>query len=225
MGGHVGPMWDLCWAHVGAFGSYMGSHGGLWGDKKTTQPKPFRLEVFSGAMLCQGWGIWSLCWAHVGRMLGHLGAIWASMEVSGVTKKKTQPKPFRLEVFSGAMLGQGWGIWSLCWAHVGRMLGHLGAIWASMEVSGVTKKNPTETFSVGGNFEGYVGPRLGHLESMLGPCWVHVGAFVGYMGFHGGLWGEKLTPTETFSVGGNFGAVLGQGWPIWGPYRAHVGGL
>ena len=76
------------------------------------------------------------------------------------------------------------------------MLGHLGAIWGSMEVSGVKKITPTETFSVEVNFGGYVGPRLGHLESMLGPFWAHVGAFGGYMGFHGGFWGEKTNPNR-----------------------------
>ena len=100
------------------------------------------------------------------------------------------------QVIFGPFRGHVGPIWDLCWAHVGRMLGHLGAIWGSMEVSGVKKLPPTETFSVEVNFGGYVGPRLGHLESMLGPCWAHVGAFGGYMGFHGGLWGEKNNPNR-----------------------------
>ena len=38
-------------------------------------------------------------------------------------------------------------------------------------------------------FWDYVGPMLGRFGSMLGPM---LGHLVGFMGFHGGLWGEKI---------------------------------
>ena len=99
-------------------------------------------------------GLGTRC-VHVGPMLVHVGLLG----------------PGDLWAISGPCRGHVGPIWDLCWTHVGRMLGHLGAIWGSMEVSGVKKLPPTETFSVEVNFGGYVGPRLDHLGPISGPCW------------------------------------------------------
>ena len=79
---------------------------------------------------------------------------------------------------------------------------------------------------------------LGHMGSILGPCWViwsHVGPMLGYlvgcMGLHGGLLGGKKPPNERFLCWGFFFSMLramwgqfGSCWACWayvGPKVTH----
>ena len=86
-------------------------------------------------------------------------------------------------------LGQCWAVLALCWAHVGSFDGFLG----SMEVSGGKKITPNTKACrlrvILGNF-------LGLYRANVGPFWVQVGPMlghlVGFIGFHGGFWREKI---------------------------------
>ena len=212
----VGPMLGRCWAALGLCwasvswanaGPMLGRFGSMlcgvpWRSlerKIQPQPKTFRLRFILGAIEELCWTNVGPFWVYVGSMLGPCWviwwAMWGSMEVSG-TKKKNQPKTFRLGViwghlegYVGPMLGRFGSMLGRCWAHVGSFGGLCGVPWRSLE----RKKYPQpKTFRLGV----ILGALGGLCRTNVGPFWVYVGSMLGHLAgnvwLHGGLWNEKF---------------------------------
>ena len=218
----VGPMLGRCWAALGLCWASVSwaNVGPLWvyvvwgsmevsGTKNSTPTENFSVGVNLGALgeLCRT-NVGPF-WVYVGSMLGPCWviwwAMWGSMEVSG-TKKKTQPKTFRLGViwghlegYVGPMLGRFGSMLGRCWAHVGSFGGLCGVPWRSLE----RKKYPQpKTFRLGV----ILGALGGLCRTNVGPFWVYVGSMLGHLAgnvwLHGGLWNEKFNPNrKRFGLG------------------------
>ena len=171
--------------------------------------KTQRLETIQNVISKTTLKIKSLCprsdcqKGYVKPMLGNLG----SMPCVGTFG------PSELEkAILGLLMFPCWGIARLGWANVGQGVSMLGlmlsqlqpmwgrwwviwwALWASMEVSRekITPNGKACPLRV------ILGHFLGLCQANVGPFWDYVGPMVGhlvgFMGFHGGFWREKITP-------------------------------
>ena len=175
-----------------------------WDHTRSIHPFPYlrSIPLFHTPVPYLRWSMldsWGPCWVHVGPMLDYLvGYMGFHGSLLGC-KKISQPKTFRLGCFfwpfrglcganvgpygvhvgpmlchMGFMLGPCWVLWS----HVGAML---SLCWAKNGVVLLASKQGQKEHAFLGACWGHVGPMLGDMGSMLGPCWTlwsHVGAML-----------------------------------------------
>ena len=215
---------------LGHLMDFMGFHGSFWRENITPNGTACPLIVILGDFL-------GLCranvgpfWVYVGPMLGHLmgfmgfhGSFWRGKKPNGTACP--------LRVILGDFLGLCRANVGPFWVYVGPMLGHLvgfmgfhGGFWKE-------KITPNRTACP---LRVILGDFLGLCRANVGPFWVYVGPmlghWMGFMGFHGSFWREKIPPNGTacplkllMVILGDFlglcranvGPMLGQCWVIW----------